>query len=58
MIPNTVPMNEDVAESPMAGPASPRCARGNPSSAAAALAGVPGMFSRIEERLPPVMAPT
>ena len=58
MIPNTVPMKEEVAESPMAGPASPRWARGNPSRVAAALAGVPGMFNRMEERLPPVMAPT
>ena len=51
--PKTVPRKDDVVARPMAGPASPRWAIGKPSRQVAALAGVPGMFSRIADRLPP-----
>lgn len=51
--PKKVPIPEEVVARPMAYPASPLRARGLPSMQVAALAGVPGMLSRMADRLPP-----
>jgi hypothetical protein len=51
--PIKVPTTEALVARPIASPASPRLASGKPSSVVAALAGVPGIFSRIAEREPP-----
>ena len=52
-IPMTEPRNDPVVAIPIALPASPCLASGKPSTAVAAFAGVPGMFSRMALRLPP-----
>ncbi len=52
-IPISVPRTDPVVAMPMARPASPRRASGKPSSVVAALAGVPGMLSRMALREPP-----
>ena len=52
-MPIMLPSTEPEVAMPMALPASPFLARGLPSSVVAALAGVPGIFSRMALRLPP-----
>ena len=54
----TVPSMEAVMAITIAEPALPCLAIGNPSTAVAAEAGVPGMFSRIAVCAPPEMDPT
>ena len=46
--PISPPMVDDITEKPIASPARPFSAIGNPSSAVQAAAGVPGVRSRIE----------
>jgi hypothetical protein len=52
-MPNSDPTTEPVVAMPMARPAWPFWASAKPSRQAAALAAVPGMFSRMAVRLPP-----
>ncbi len=52
-IPIIPPRKDAEVASPIARPACPLRASGKPSSVVAALAGVPGMLSRIAERDPP-----
>ena len=47
------PKKDDDVAIPMASPALPCRARGWPSRQAAALAGVPGILTKMAERLPP-----
>ena len=58
MTPNSVLVNAPDVAIPMARPASPRSANACPSAQEAALAAVPGMFSRIAVRDPPYSVPT
>jgi hypothetical protein len=51
--PMKVPITEAEVAIPMASPARPARASGNPSRVVAAFAGVPGIFRRIAEREPP-----
>ena len=52
-MPTSVPRNDPAVAMPIASPARPDRASGKPSSDVAALAGVPGMFSKMALRLPP-----
>ena len=54
----SVPMQEAVVARKIARPPLPLLASGNPSSAVAALAGVPGIFNSTAAWQPPEMAPT
>ncbi len=56
--PNNTPVKAPEVAMPIARPASPRSASAWPSAQDAALAAVPGMFSRIAEREPPYRVPT
>ena len=51
------PINEDTAEMPSARPAFPFLFMGYPSSRVAVADGVPGVFSRIADMLPPYILP-